>query len=152
MRIRVLDMFCGAGGSSAGARMAGASVVHGIDEWVLAAQTFQDNFCDAKVDIRELGPDSRPPCSLRRGDIEMLFASRNAPFTVLRKVLRRAERAADERQTMSSTSLASTLLVGTMNERAKMRRFFQGAADTPLRHCTPPNQAMLVSSPHALSV
>ena len=40
----------------------------------------------------------------------------------------------------------------TMNERAKMRRLFHGAADTPLRRCTPPNQAILVSSPRALSV
>jgi hypothetical protein len=41
--------------------------------------------------------------------------------------------------------------LGTMNERAKMRRLFRGAADTPFRRRTPPNQAMLVSSPRALS-
>ena len=42
--------------------------------------------------------------------------------------------------------------LGTMNERAKMRRLFHGAAGTPFLRCTPPNQTMLVSSPRALSV
>jgi DNA (cytosine-5)-methyltransferase 1 len=75
MPIRVFDMFCGAGGSSAGARLAGAQIVHGIDAWDLAAQTFKDNFSKANVDIRELGPNSLPPRSLGRGDIDMLVAS-----------------------------------------------------------------------------
>ena len=68
-------MFCGAGGSSAGARLAGARVVHGIDAWDLAARTFKDNFADAIVDIRELGPTSQPPRSLSEADIDMLIAS-----------------------------------------------------------------------------
>ena len=42
--------------------------------------------------------------------------------------------------------------LGTMNERAKMRRLFHGAAETPFRRCKPPNQAMLVSSPRVVSV
>lgn len=75
MRIRVLDMFCGAGGSSAGARLSGADVVHGIDAWALAAHTFKDNFPDATVVIRELEPNSRPPRALKRGDIDLLLAS-----------------------------------------------------------------------------
>lgn len=75
MGISVLDMFCGAGGSSAGARLTGAEVVHGIDAWNLAAQTFKDNFEKATVDIRSLGPDSKPPRSLKRGDIDLLLAS-----------------------------------------------------------------------------
>jgi DNA (cytosine-5)-methyltransferase 1 len=75
MQIRVMDMFCGAGGSSAGARLTGADVVHGIDAWELAAHTFKDNFDQATVDIRELGPDSRPPRALRHGDIDLLLAS-----------------------------------------------------------------------------
>jgi DNA (cytosine-5)-methyltransferase 1 len=70
-----MDMFCGAGGSSAGARLAGADVVHGIDAWDLAAPTFRDNFDDATVDIRTLGPKSRPPRMLTHGDIDLLLAS-----------------------------------------------------------------------------
>jgi DNA (cytosine-5)-methyltransferase 1 len=75
MGISVLDMFCGAGGSSAGARLASASVVYGIDAWELAARTFKDNFTSARVDVRELGPESQPPRALRRGDIDLLLAS-----------------------------------------------------------------------------
>lgn len=75
MSIHVLDMFCGAGGSSAGARAAGAKVVHGIDAWDLAAQTFEDNFSDANVETRTLGPESRLPDGVRKGDIDLLLAS-----------------------------------------------------------------------------
>jgi DNA (cytosine-5)-methyltransferase 1 len=75
MCISVVDMFCGAGGSSAGARFAGTDIVQGIDEWELAARTFADNFEDAIVTIRKLGPKSRPPGNLRRGDIDLLLAS-----------------------------------------------------------------------------
>lgn len=66
-------MFCGAGGSSAGARSAGAKVVHGIDAWATAALTFGDNFAAATVDTRELGPYSQPPQSC--SDIDLILAS-----------------------------------------------------------------------------
>jgi DNA (cytosine-5)-methyltransferase 1 len=75
MMISVLDMFCGAGGSSAGARLTGSHVIHGIDAWELAARTFKDNFNAATVDIRKLCPSSQPPRALRRGDIDLLLAS-----------------------------------------------------------------------------
>jgi DNA (cytosine-5)-methyltransferase 1 len=75
MTFTVLDMFCGAGGSSAGARLVGSQVVRGIDAWDLAAHTFKDNFDGATVDIRTLGPSSQPPRALRRGDIDLLLAS-----------------------------------------------------------------------------
>lgn len=75
MVIHALDMFCGAGGSSAGARLAGAKVVHAIDAWELAAHTFADNFPETTVEIRELLPASHLPKGLARGDIELLLAS-----------------------------------------------------------------------------
>jgi DNA (cytosine-5)-methyltransferase 1 len=75
MAISVMDMFCGAGGSSLGAQLAGATVVHGIDAWVLAADTFRDNFRDATVGVRELRESSQPPRAFRRGDIDLLIAS-----------------------------------------------------------------------------
>ena len=151
MRIRVLDMFCGAGGSSPGARMAGASVVHCIDQWVFAAQTFQDNFCDAKVDIRELGPDNCPPCSLRRGDIEMLFPSRNAPFTVLRRFC--AAQRGSRRTSNYVLNFTRKHAPRWHHERTgEDGSLFPGRSRHALEHGTPPNQAMLVSSPHALSV
>ena len=42
--VRTLDLFCGAGGSSWGARMAGAEIVGGVDIEPVAMQTFADNF------------------------------------------------------------------------------------------------------------
>lgn len=42
--IRALDMFCGVGGSSAGARGAGVDLVAAIDMWPLAKATYSDNF------------------------------------------------------------------------------------------------------------
>lgn len=75
MRIRALDMFCGAGGSSAGARSAGAEIVRGIDSWDLATFTFQSNFRSAVVETRELGPSSRPAHEMKEGEINLLLAS-----------------------------------------------------------------------------
>jgi DNA (cytosine-5)-methyltransferase 1 len=70
-----MDMFCGAGGSSAGARAIGAKVVRGIDAWDLAAKTFGDNFQNASVEVRELGPGSQPCRAMKQGEIDLLLAS-----------------------------------------------------------------------------
>lgn len=75
MGLRVLDMFCGAGGSSAGAALAGAQVVAGIDAWDTASATFRDNFSGAKVQTRTLRPASTPGRSFREGEIDLLLAS-----------------------------------------------------------------------------
>ena len=47
--IRTLDLFCGAGGSSCGARMAGATIVGGTDAWDTAIETFKLNYPGAKA-------------------------------------------------------------------------------------------------------
>lgn len=75
MTIRVLDMFCGAGGSSAGARAAGCTTVHAIDAWDLAALTFQENFRHATVDNRRITDDGRPSRRLREQEIDLILAS-----------------------------------------------------------------------------
>jgi site-specific DNA-cytosine methylase len=75
MRFTAIDMFCGAGGASKGAELAGAHILQGIDSWSLAAKTFGDNFRDAKVATRNLGPYSRPSRAFRRGEIDLLLAS-----------------------------------------------------------------------------
>lgn len=75
MTLRVLDMFCGAGGSSAGARSAGARIIGGIDAWEMAAQTYGDNFPDAHVQRRFLKPMSRPGRSFSEGEVDLLLAS-----------------------------------------------------------------------------
>jgi len=75
MNIRVLDIFCGAGGSSAGARLAGAQIVRGIDACELATATFRDNFSNSVVETRWLGPSSRPASDMCRGEVDLLLAS-----------------------------------------------------------------------------
>ena len=42
--IRVIDMFCGAGGSSWGAHSAGARIIAGFDLWPIAGKVYRDNF------------------------------------------------------------------------------------------------------------
>ena len=73
--IRAFDMFCGAGGSSRGAALAGAHIVGGIDSWELATGVFADNFPDARVytsPVEETEPDR-----IREevGPVDLLLAS-----------------------------------------------------------------------------
>lgn len=73
--MRTLDIFCGAGFGSAGARAAGAEIVCGIDMWDVATSTFKHNFPDAAVKTAKL--EEVDPHRLRDeiGDIDLLLAS-----------------------------------------------------------------------------
>lgn len=73
--MRTLDLFHGAGGSSFGAKMAGAQIVAGIDHWEVASKCYKVNLPEALVvnaDIREVSPRK-----LHRliGKIDLLLAS-----------------------------------------------------------------------------
>ena len=75
MRIRTLDLFHGAGGSSIGAQMIGAEIVAGIDSWNVASDSYSKNFPRVRSinrDIREICPEH-----LHRdiGDIDLIVAS-----------------------------------------------------------------------------
>ena len=62
MTIRAIDLFCGAGGSSWGARSAGAEIVAAFDCWYLAGQNHAANFPKAlffearleKLDVKDV--------------------------------------------------------------------------------------------------
>jgi len=73
--IRAFDIFCGAGGSSAGAWAAGAEIVGGVDMCTIAARTFAAKFPGARVIAKRL--EEVDPCSLKTeiGDIDLLLAS-----------------------------------------------------------------------------
>jgi DNA (cytosine-5)-methyltransferase 1 len=74
-RLRTLDLFHGAGGSSYGARKAGAEIVAGIDQWQTAGQAFQENFPGARVftnDMTSISPDWMRDVI---GEIDLLLAS-----------------------------------------------------------------------------
>lgn len=73
--MRALDLFCGAGLSSAGARAAGVSMVGAIDLNTIATDTYKLNFPRAEVINKRL-EDVRPKALRDKiGDIDILLAS-----------------------------------------------------------------------------
>lgn len=75
MNIRVLDLFCGGGGSSWGAHKAGAEIVCGVDAWDVAIKTYQDNFSGVRAVQKRLTPDFDPAQLGDLGRINMILAS-----------------------------------------------------------------------------
>jgi DNA (cytosine-5)-methyltransferase 1 len=72
---RALDLFCGAGGSSCGARMAGATIVGGVDAWKTAVKTFKLNFPDAIARRANLGNIAAKSLAADMGNVDLLLAS-----------------------------------------------------------------------------
>lgn len=73
--VRTLDLFCGGGGSSWGARNAGAEIVGGVDAWDIAIRTYDANFGNGtgvNVTLRENGP---VPLMAGIDDIDLILAS-----------------------------------------------------------------------------
>ena len=68
-------MFCGAGGSSAGARAAGAEIVAGVDMCAIAAKTFTANFPGARVITKRLEKVHLGSLKAEIGDIDLLLSS-----------------------------------------------------------------------------
>lgn len=73
--MRTLDLFCGAGLSSSGARAAGVSMVGAVDLCPIATKTYAHNFPGAEVVNKRL-EDIRPNWLRDKiGDIDLLLAS-----------------------------------------------------------------------------
>lgn len=73
--LRTIDLFCGAGGSSYGARNAGAEIVAGFDIWNTAAKAYKANFPEAAIfqdDLRVLSPEK---IKNKVGNIDLILAS-----------------------------------------------------------------------------
>lgn len=75
VRLRTVDMFCGGGGSSWGARAAGAEIVCGIDAWDVATRTFADNFPGALAVNRRMDATTTPADLGIEGPVDLLLAS-----------------------------------------------------------------------------
>jgi DNA (cytosine-5)-methyltransferase 1 len=76
--VRAIDLFCGIGGNSWGAREAGVQIVAGFDKWELAGQVFQDNFPEARFYKADLSRLSRARIQRIRneiGPIDLIVAS-----------------------------------------------------------------------------
>ena len=74
-RVRTIDLFCGAGGSSWGARLAGAEIVAGFDRSPVAGLAYKANFPEASFYEGLL--EQHRISGLRRqlGKIDLLLAS-----------------------------------------------------------------------------
>lgn len=75
MRIRALDLFHGAGGSSIGAKMAGAKIVAAIDNWNIASLSYSRNSPGTEMineNIRKISPKRLHEVI---GDIDLILAS-----------------------------------------------------------------------------
>lgn len=75
MKPRVLDLFCGGGGSSWGARNAGAEIVCGVDAWPVAVETYRVNFPGAQAINAILDENSCSSLLGNIGPIDMILAS-----------------------------------------------------------------------------
>lgn len=73
--IRAIDLFCGAGGSSWGAKNAGVEIVAGFDMWPVSGRVYQDNFKSAKFFLGKL--EEFNPWEVREelGKIDLILAS-----------------------------------------------------------------------------
>jgi len=96
-QFKAIDLFCGAGGSSYGARKAGVEIIAGFDIWKPAIKTYQTNFPQAKAieaDIRKLSPQH---LKSRIGKIDLILASPEC--TNHSKAKGAAERSEESRET-----------------------------------------------------
>ena len=73
--MRTLDLFCGGGGSSWGAKAAGAEIVCGVDACEIAAATYARNFGISASRCLRLDEGSSPADLGDIGDIDLLLAS-----------------------------------------------------------------------------
>lgn len=75
MSVRTLDLFSGGGGSSYGARAAGAEIVCGVDAWSCATTVFASNFPGARAVNHELRESTRAVELGNLGRIDLILAS-----------------------------------------------------------------------------
>ena len=76
MAFRAIDLFSGAGCSSAGARHAGFTITGAVNSWDIAAKTFRQNFPTADVVTARLTERSGPELFQKNlGRIDLILAS-----------------------------------------------------------------------------
>ena len=74
-KIRALDLFCGAGGSSWGAREAGVEIVAAFDLWPLAGEAHDANFPEAEFVPGRLEDLDVDALAKKYGKIDLILAS-----------------------------------------------------------------------------
>src|SRR5215471_11993055 len=74
-KIRAIDLFCGAGGSSWGAQAAGVEIVAAFDCWPLAGKNHAFNFPTAKFYLGRLETLNVKRVARDLGHIDLILAS-----------------------------------------------------------------------------
>jgi DNA (cytosine-5)-methyltransferase 1 len=74
-RIRCIDLFCGAGGSSWGAQKAGVEIVAAFDMWSAAATVYRDNFPQTTFYEGKLENRRVKSIAKQLGKIDLILAS-----------------------------------------------------------------------------
>lgn len=74
-QVRAIDLFCGAGGSSWGAKQAGIQIVAGFDLWPLAGKIHKANFPDSEFVEGRLEDHGLRELVGRFGKIDLILAS-----------------------------------------------------------------------------
>lgn len=74
-KIRAIDLFCGAGGSSWGARSAGVELVAAFDRWPTAGVVYKANFPKAEFYGGKLEGHSATSLAKKLGRIDLILAS-----------------------------------------------------------------------------
>lgn len=74
-RIRGIDLFCGAGGSSWGAKTAGVDIVAGFDMWDTAGAVYKENFPNSEFHCGKLEESTPRKLVKKIGDIDLILAS-----------------------------------------------------------------------------
>lgn len=75
MIARTLDLFCGAGGSSLGAHLAGVRIRLGVDQWDRAIETYSSNFPHRGLPLKMTLQTQAKDLGLKPGDIQLMLAS-----------------------------------------------------------------------------
>jgi DNA (cytosine-5)-methyltransferase 1 len=74
-QLRAIDLFSGVGGSSWGARLAGAELVGAFDAWELAGRVYRDNFPDTEFFHGRLEDMNLNAIKRKLGNIDLMLAS-----------------------------------------------------------------------------
>jgi len=74
-KVRAIDLFCGAGGSSWGAKSAGVKIVAGFDLWPLAGEAHKANFPKSEFIEGRLEDHDVEQLAKRLGKIDLILAS-----------------------------------------------------------------------------
>lgn len=73
--VRAIDLFCGIGGNSWGAKEAGVQIIAGFDCWDLAGAVYRDNFPEARFYSDRLQDIKVKSVTKQLGNIDLILAS-----------------------------------------------------------------------------